>query len=112
MPYLTPGAVILVTGATGGIGFEIASQAAAGGAVVAVHGSRPQTVAAAIERLGGPAPAGKGGDAPGGFRETGEIAPMGEKVADEAGRLDAVIHCAITGAPGTTGFFRKTEPEN
>jgi FlaA1/EpsC-like NDP-sugar epimerase len=29
-PCLAPGAVILVTGATGGIGFEIASQAAAG----------------------------------------------------------------------------------
>jgi 3-oxoacyl-[acyl-carrier protein] reductase len=110
--YLTPGAVILVTGATGGIGFEIASQAAAGGAVVAVHGSRPQTVAAAIERLQALAPAAKLIAAPGDFREPGVIAALVEKVAEEAGRLDAVIHCAITGAPNTTGFFRKTDPEN
>jgi 3-oxoacyl-[acyl-carrier protein] reductase len=110
--YLIPGAVILVTGGTGGIGFEIAQQAAADGAVVAVHGSRPETVANAIERLQGRFPAAKLVAAPGDFSVAGVIESVVAKVAAEAGGLDAVIHCAITGAPGTTGFFRKTEPQN
>ena len=112
MSYVTPGAVILITGATGGIGFEIASQAATGGAVVAVHGSRPETVAAAIERLHTLAPEARLIAVPGDFREAGVIEAVVEKVAGEAGRLDAIIHCAITGAPGTTGVFGQTNPEN
>ncbi|CAN7332265.1 SDR family NAD(P)-dependent oxidoreductase [Phenylobacterium sp. LjRoot225] len=112
MPYLTPGAVILVTGATGGIGFEIASQAAAGGAVVAVHGSRPETVANAIQRLQALAPEAKLIAAPGDFRVAGVIESVVQKVTGAAGRLDAVVHCAITGAPGTTGVFSKTDPQN
>lgn len=112
MNYVTPGAVILVTGATGGIGFEIARQAAVGGAIVAVHGSRPETVASAIERLQAQAPEARLIAAPGNFREAGVIEAIVEKVATEAGRLDAVIHCAITGAPNTTGMFRQTNAEN
>lgn len=112
MPYLTPGAVILVTGATGGIGFEIASQACAGGAVVAVHGSRPERVADAIQRLLAQTPEAKLIAAPGDFRQAGVVEAVVEKAASEGGRLDAVVHCAITGAPNTTGWFRKTDPEN
>lgn len=112
MHYATPGAVILVTGATGGIGFEIAGQAAASGAVVAIHGSRPETVLDAIQRLQAQTPAAKLIAAPGDFRVAGVIEAVVEKVAGEAGRLDAVIHCAITGAPNTTGLFCKTSPQN
>ena len=49
--YVTPSSVILVTGATGGIGYEIARHAASSGAIVGVHGSRPERVAAAMEKL-------------------------------------------------------------
>lgn len=112
MSYVAPGAVILITGATGGIGFEIASQAAAAGAVVAVHGSRAETAAKAVERLKAQAPAAKLLAVHGDFREPGVVEGVVEQVAAEAGRLDAVIHCAITGAPGTTGVFRQTEPQN
>lgn len=112
MTYVTPGAVFLITGATGGIGFEIARQAAAGGAVVAVHGSRAETVADAIGRLQAETPEARLIAAPGDFRTAGVIEALVDKVANEAGRLDAVIHCAITGAPNTTGFFRKTDPQN
>lgn len=112
MAYLPPGAVILVTGATGAIGFEIARQAAAAGAVVAVHGSRPETVADAIQRLQAQAPEARLIAAPGDVRMAGVIEGVVEKIAGEAGRLDAVIHCAITGAPNTTGVFAKTDPQN
>jgi len=112
MAYVTPGSVILVTGATGGIGFEIAAQAAEAGAVVGVHGSRAETVASAIERLKARAPDARFITAPGDFREPGVIEAVVEKVASEGGRLDALVHCAITGAGGITGPFRKTDPNN
>ena len=51
MTLIDADAVFLVTGATGSIGFEIAAQAAEAGAVVGVHGSRPDTVAEAMDRL-------------------------------------------------------------
>jgi 3-oxoacyl-[acyl-carrier protein] reductase len=112
MSYLVPGVVVLVTGGTGGIGFEIAAQAAAAGAIVAVHGSRPETVTKAMERIHSRVPEARLIGAPGDFREAGVVENVVEKVVAEAGSLDAVIHCAITGPPGTTGFFRKTEPQN
>ncbi len=102
----------LITGATGGIGFEIAAQAIAAGAVVAVHGSRPETVAAAIEKLHAQTPGAVLIAVPGDFREPGVIESVVETVTAQTGRLDAVIHCAITGAPGTSGFFAKTTPQN
>jgi NAD(P)-dependent dehydrogenase (short-subunit alcohol dehydrogenase family) len=112
MQNITPGAVILITGATGGIGYEIARQAAESGAIVAVHGSRAETVSAAITRLQEQMPDQKFIAVPGDFREPGIIDAVIATTVTEAGRLDAVIHCAITGAPGTTGFFTRTSPEN
>jgi 3-oxoacyl-[acyl-carrier protein] reductase len=110
--YVTPGSVVLITGATGGIGFEIARQAAASGAVVAVHGSRPERVDEAVAKLRAEFPDARLISAPGDFGRPGVIEAMVGKVAGEGGRLDSVIHCAITGAPGTIGLFRKTQPEN
>ena len=110
MQYLTPGTAILVTGATGGIGFEIARHAAEDRAVVGIHGSRQETVDAAIAKIRQSLPDARLIAAPGNFQEEGLIESVVEKVAAEAGRLDAVVHCAITGAPGTTGLFRKTQP--
>jgi 3-oxoacyl-[acyl-carrier protein] reductase len=112
MPYVTPGMVILVTGATGAIGFEIAKQAAIGGAIVAVHGSRVESVATAIDRLRAEVTDAALIAAPADFKAEGAVEAMVAKVASEATRLDAVIHCGITGAPGSTGFFKKTSPES
>lgn len=111
MPHLAPGAVILVTGATGGIGSEIAALAALEGAVVGVHGSRPESVAQAIERLKVLAPQARLIAAPGDFTQPGAVEAVVAKVAEEGGRLDAVVHCAITGAPDTTGVFARTDPQ-
>jgi 3-oxoacyl-[acyl-carrier protein] reductase len=112
MPYVTPGMVILITGASGAIGLEIARQAATAGAIVAVHGSRPASVAAAIDTLRTQVADATFIAAPADFKVDGSVEAMVAKVAAETTRLDAVIHCAITGAPGSTGFFRKTSPES
>lgn len=112
MGLVNAGDVILVTGATGAIGFEIAAQAAESGAVVAVHGSRAQSVADAIERLSNRVPRARLIAAPADFREADAIAQMVDRVAAEGGRLDAVIHCGITGAGGVTGLFAKATPAN
>jgi 3-oxoacyl-[acyl-carrier protein] reductase len=102
--------VILVTGATGAIGFEIAAQAAAAGAIVGVHGSRDETVAAAIEKLKLRAGDARLIPAVCDFRQDGAIDAMVANLTAQTGRLDAVIHCGITGAGGISGMFVKTNP--
>jgi 3-oxoacyl-[acyl-carrier protein] reductase len=107
---ITRGDVILVTGATGAIGFEIASQAAAAGAVVAVHGSTPHSVAVAVARLTALVPDATLIAAPADFRVEGAIEAMVATDVDAGGRLDAVVHCGIAGAAGVTGSFQQTTP--
>jgi 3-oxoacyl-[acyl-carrier protein] reductase len=107
---ISAGDVLLVTGATGAIGFEIAAQAAEAGAVVAVHGSSADSVAKAIERLRGRVAAAQLIAAPADFRYGGAIEAMVDKVAAEGGRIDAVIHCGITGAGGVSGPLAKADP--
>jgi 3-oxoacyl-[acyl-carrier protein] reductase len=109
---IAPGAVVLITGSTGGIGFEIAAQAAEGGAVVGVHGSRSETVERAIARLLARYPNARLIAAPGDFLKPGVIDAVVDKIVSQGGRLDAVIHCAITGSSGTSGPFRTTNPRN
>ncbi|MBP6580547.1 MAG: SDR family oxidoreductase [Sphingorhabdus sp.] len=106
------GDVILVTGATGAIGSEIAAQAAETGAIVAVHGSSAESVAGAMERFHVRVADARLIAAPADFREEGAIEAMVAKVAAEAGRIDAVVHCGITGAAGVAGPLAKADAAN
>ena len=110
MTEFSAGEVILVTGASGAIGFEIAAQAAEAGAIVGVHGQRPDRVAVAIARLSARVQQGRFIAAPADFREPGAIEAAVERVASDGGRLDAVIHCGIAGAPGVAGPFSRADP--
>ena len=110
MTIFEPGTAMLVTGASGAIGHEIATQAAAEGATVGVHGSNTQTAAAAIARLSERVPAARIAGLAADFREPGAIAAMIADFALTAGRIDAVIHCGITGAPGVAGPFANADP--
>jgi 3-oxoacyl-[acyl-carrier protein] reductase len=112
MAYLTPGSIILVTGATGAIGFEIAAQAAADGAIVGVHGSREQSVEGAVERLRKRVSDARLIALPADFHQPNAIDQMVTRIADEAGGLDAVIHCGITGPGGVTGAFANANAAN
>jgi 3-oxoacyl-[acyl-carrier protein] reductase len=112
MTQLPPGAVIFITGATGGIGREIAAQAARQGAIVAVHGSRTETVEATIAALQTQDASGVFLAAPADFHEDGAIPALVDDIIIKTGRLDAVIHCAITGAPGARGLFAQTDPHS
>ncbi|AIT81449.1 SDR family NAD(P)-dependent oxidoreductase [Novosphingobium pentaromativorans] len=107
------GEVVLITGATGGIGSEIARQAAATGATVAVHGSRGETVQALIDRLKDECPGAQLMAVPADFDQPNAMEKAIASVADRAGRLDAVIHCATSGkgGKGITGPFATTDPE-
>ncbi|GGA36694.1 SDR family NAD(P)-dependent oxidoreductase [Sphingomonas psychrolutea] len=104
------GDVILITGATGAIGFEIAAQAAAAGAIVGVHGASAESVAKTCERLRQQMPDARLVAAPADFRTTGALEVMVNTVASTQGRLDAVIHCGIAAARGITGPFAGTDP--
>lgn len=102
--------VAIVTGGAGVIGSETAVQLAAAGWAVVINGRDPQRCDAAAERLRARFP-----DA--------AVLPVVADLTDYAacqrlvaeteaafGRLDAVIHCAMSSPPGLTGLFEGTDP--
>lgn len=104
------GKVVLVTGATGAIGQAITQQFAASGAKVAVHGSNPTRVDAALDRLQSGFSNGQFFASPADFRSASAIDIMVASIVDHWGRLDAVVHCGIAGAPHVTGPFLASDP--
>lgn len=101
---------MLVTGASGGIGLEIAAQAAQAGMTVGVHGSRDARVAEAMARLEARVPGARLIPLVADFRMEGGIETTVERFAAAAGGIDSLVHCAIAAAPGITGAFRDTDP--
>lgn len=101
---------ILVTGASGAIGGEIAAQAAIAGAIVGVHGRSVESTDAAMERLASRVPDGRFVALPADLRHEAAAEDMVAGFVAAAGGLDALIHCAIAGASGITGPFARTVP--
>lgn len=105
------GRVVLVVGAHGGLGSEIARGAAAAGATVVLLGRRVPKLSRvydAILAAGGAEPAIYPLDLEG--ASPAEYAEMAERIGAECGRLDAVVHAAAD-FPGLTPF-KITEPED
>lgn len=96
-PDAFAGQVVLITGAAGGLGSELAKQAATAGATVVLAGKRVRAlekVYDAIVAAGGPEPAiypiNLEGATP------AEFAAMADTIAEQCGRLDALIHAAAS----------------
>jgi dehydrogenase/reductase SDR family protein 12 len=86
------GVVVLVTGATSGIGRTVASALASAGATVVVSGRNPDKVASVVAEI-----TGAGGTALGEVADLASLSAsreMAMRVAAAQPRLDVLIHCA------------------
>jgi len=104
------GKVVLVTGGAGAIGFEICAQALEAGATVVVNSRKQDRCEAAVARLLQRVP---GAQALAMAADTTDYAACVQLVADieaRAGRLDGVVHCAVSAPHGVTGKFEQTDP--
>jgi NAD(P)-dependent dehydrogenase (short-subunit alcohol dehydrogenase family) len=97
--------VILVTGATDGLGREVATRLAAGGATVLVHGRDDRRGAATLDAIRGAT----GNDRARWYRadlaSLAEVRALAERVAADHPRLDVLVNNAGIGftTPGVTG---------
>jgi len=97
------GRVVLVSGAAGGLGAVAAEAAAAAGATVILLGRKPAKLERLYDRLAtlGPEPLIYPLDLVGATPD--DYATLAQRVQDELGRLDGVLHCAAD-FPGLTPF--------
>jgi NAD(P)-dependent dehydrogenase (short-subunit alcohol dehydrogenase family) len=107
---MTDRPVMLVTGASGSVGEAVASEAAANGWAVALHGRNAETLAARTAMLRATAPAEA---VVCDVAEEGSAARIVAEAAEKFGRLDAVVDCVSTGPRQgrLTGLFKQTTPE-
>jgi NAD(P)-dependent dehydrogenase (short-subunit alcohol dehydrogenase family) len=101
---------MLVTGGTGSIGGEIVAQAAAEGWTVAIHGRSPTSVDKAVAAMQARVPEASFSGHPADFSEGAAIDRLVAEIAEQHGRLDAVVDCAVGGPAGITGLFAETDP--
>jgi NAD(P)-dependent dehydrogenase (short-subunit alcohol dehydrogenase family) len=92
---------VLVTGATDGLGREVARALAAAGATVLVHGRDPDRIAAVAEESGADRVRGYTAD----LSSLAQVARMAEEVAAQEPQLDALVNNAGIGTtvPGGEG---------
>jgi NAD(P)-dependent dehydrogenase (short-subunit alcohol dehydrogenase family) len=86
--------VILVTGATDGLGKAVARELAEGGARILVHGRDPERGARTIEELGGDDSGWYQAD----FASLAEVSSMAERLLAEQERLDVLVNNAGVGS--------------
>jgi NAD(P)-dependent dehydrogenase (short-subunit alcohol dehydrogenase family) len=104
------GRVAIVTGGAGTIGFETAAQLAAAGAAVVLNGRDQARCEGAVARLKTTMPAVRA------LAVAADVSAYenGLDLVDQAeqvfGRLDFLIHCALSPIPGLAGTFEQTDP--
>ena len=100
---------VLVTGATDGLGREVARRLAQDGAQVLVHGRDPERVADTVALL-----AAETGTDPGGhvadFARLADVRLLAEEVAEDHGHLDVLVNNAGIG-PGPSGGAREVSED-
>ena len=100
---------VLVTGATDGLGREVARRLAQDGAQVLVHGRDPERVADTVALL-----AAETGTDPGGhvadFARLADVRLLAEEVAEDHGHLDVLVNNAGIG-PGPPGGAREVSED-
>jgi 3-oxoacyl-[acyl-carrier protein] reductase len=104
--------VVLVTGASGSIGREIAALAAASGWAVVVHGRSRDSAGHAARTLAARFPIARIFPVGCDLLEPGASSAMIEAIDREFGRLDAVINCAVSAPSGISGRFVDTDPQH
>jgi NAD(P)-dependent dehydrogenase (short-subunit alcohol dehydrogenase family) len=103
---------MLITGGSGSIGSEIASQAAEAGWSVAIHGRRIEAIDHAVQIAAARAPQASISGHAADFSEAGAIERLVRETAERHGRIDAVIACAVGGPPCVSGLFTESTPES
>lgn len=96
-PGALTGQVVLVTGAAGGLGSELAKQAAAAGATVVLAGRRVRALERVYDEIvaaGGPEPAIYPINLEGATPV--EFAALADTIGQQCGRLDVLIHAAAS----------------
>jgi len=98
---------MLVAGGSGSIGAEVAREALRHGWAVVLHGRDADRLSALLSefRALGPAEA-----IVLDMTAPGAASQLADDAAAVFGRLDAVVDCIATGAPGVTGLFAETQP--
>ncbi|MBV9379895.1 MAG: SDR family NAD(P)-dependent oxidoreductase [Streptosporangiaceae bacterium] len=100
------GQVILVTGATDGLGRALAAELAGAGATVLVHGRDPGRIAATMEHVsaaGGPRPRSYRAD----LADLAQVRALAAQVTENEPRLDVLVNNAGIGATVPGGGARQ-----
>lgn len=117
--------VLLVTGATGSIGREVAQQALASGWRVVVHGRSAEKLEQLVVSLSAGAQGGVAADAIevaergwvktviGDIKQSHNIESLVNEAASHFGHIDAVVDCVVTGPKQSrvVGAFRDCDPK-
>lgn len=106
---MTDRPVMLIAGGSGSVGAAVAREAQRHGWAVVVHGrdaGKLFALVADLREIGPAEPVVLNADA------EGAAPALVAQAAAAFGRLDAVVDCLSSGAPGITGLFADTDPES
>jgi 3-oxoacyl-[acyl-carrier protein] reductase len=104
------GKVAVITGGVGEIGSETAAQLAAAGAAVVLNGRDRGRCEAALQRLRERAPRCEASVFTGDVSDYAACVELVSHAEATFGRVDFLIHCALSPIPGLAGPFEQTDP--